>query len=76
MAASLSPHRPPLAALISFSTSSAVTYSRVRKDGFVGRPWGATFRFTVSGATSTSFKFARKSVVPFNGTCRYMVIFR
>ena len=41
MAASLSPHRPSLAALISFSTSSAVTYSRVRKDALVGRPCGA-----------------------------------
>jgi len=78
MAASLSPHRPPLAALINFSTSLAVTYSRERRDALVGRPGPAalTFRFTVFGAASTSFKFARNSVAPFNVTYSYIVIFR
>jgi hypothetical protein len=50
----------------SFSTSLVVTYSRSEGMRWWDRPGPAalTFRFTVSGATSTSFKFARNVCFP------------
>ena len=49
--ASRAPQRPSLAALISFSISAGVRYSRARMSVLATRP-GATCRFTLHGSTS------------------------
>src|SRR5215469_16739018 len=62
------PWRLPLVALMSFSTSASVRYSRVRSLLF-GSLLGVTVRFTMAGVTSRSFGLTMK-IRP----CRLMTV--
>jgi hypothetical protein len=65
------PHRFPLVAFSSRSTSASVRYSRVRRSPLGGR-LGVTVRFTVVGLTSFRCDFATTFRVPAKTTVRIM----